>query len=325
MKKNSLVSVVIPNYNHAPYLSKRIESVLAQTYQNFELIILDDCSTDGSRDIIERYAAQDDRIQTFFNVTNSGSPFVQWNKGVASAQGTYVWIAESDDYADEHLLDRLIAPLEDNDEVGIAYCQSHVVDEQGDIIDNMKRWTDELSLQKWENDYMNDGKDECRYYLAYKATIPNASAVVFKKEYYEAAGMADESFTACGDWFMWIKVLLQCDVYFVSDSLNYFRRHNQSTRVYKEHDKVLINVAEQYRVLGLLLKSIDFSSREKDQLLRYYFERSFELLPVSLKFSGKFFKYLAKIAKIDQKAYIRCVFAIFKRCITYLPEKVTNN
>ncbi len=104
------VSVIVPNYNHARYLRQRIESVLRQTYQDFEVILLDDCSTDDSRSILSSYAG-DPRVRMEFNEVNSGSTFKQWNKGVRLARGEYVWIAESDDYADDAAVR----------EVGVAY------------------------------------------------------------------------------------------------------------------------------------------------------------------------------------------------------------
>src|ERR1700746_3879780 len=105
------VSVIVPNYNHARFLQKRIDSILNQTFQDFELILLDDCSTDVSRAILSQYA-NDPRVRLEFNAMNSGSTFKQWNKGVRLARGKYVWIAESDDYADERLLQRLVDALE---------------------------------------------------------------------------------------------------------------------------------------------------------------------------------------------------------------------
>src|SRR5579864_2284139 len=104
------VSVVVPNYNHARFLPERIESILRQTYQDFELILLDDRSTDDSRAILSQYGG-DPRVTIEFNDVNSGSTFKQWNKGVRLARGRYIWIAESDDYADDRLLERLVAAL----------------------------------------------------------------------------------------------------------------------------------------------------------------------------------------------------------------------
>src|ERR1700757_4566906 len=117
------VSVIVPNYNHARFLRQRLDTILAQSFQDFELILLDDCSTDESRTILEEYA-RDPRVQLELNEVNSGSPFKQWNKGVRLAKGKYVWIAESDDYADPRLLERLVAILDGDPAVAFANCRS---------------------------------------------------------------------------------------------------------------------------------------------------------------------------------------------------------
>ena len=99
------VSVIVPNYNHERFLRQRIDSILAQTFRDFELILLDDCSTDYSREILREYASDPHVTHAEFNEVNSGSTFKQWNKGVRLAQGKYVWIAESDDYANPHFIE----------------------------------------------------------------------------------------------------------------------------------------------------------------------------------------------------------------------------
>jgi glycosyltransferase involved in cell wall biosynthesis len=85
-----MISVIVPNYNHAKFLKERIDSILNQTIQDFELIILDDCSTDNSREIIESYR-QLPNVSIFYNSKNSGSPFKQWKKGINRAKGKYIW------------------------------------------------------------------------------------------------------------------------------------------------------------------------------------------------------------------------------------------
>src|SRR5579862_3200293 len=117
------VSVIVPNYNHAKYLRRRVESILEQTFQDFELILLDDCSTDESRSILSSYAG-DPRVKIEFNTANSGSTFKQWNRGARLANGKYLWIAESDDYADKRLLERLTEVLEADPKITFAYCRS---------------------------------------------------------------------------------------------------------------------------------------------------------------------------------------------------------
>ena len=109
-----LVSVIIPNYNHSAYLRKRIESVLQQTYKNFEVTILDDCSTDNSLAIINEYKDNPHVKQIVVNEHNTGNTFIQWERGFNLAQGELIWIAESDDYAEPQLLEKAIEAFQKN-------------------------------------------------------------------------------------------------------------------------------------------------------------------------------------------------------------------
>ena len=114
------VTVIIPNYNHAHFLERRIQSVLDQTYQDFEIILLDDASPDNSVETLSKFA-QDSRVyQAIFNEVNSGSTFKQWNKGISQARGEYIWLAESDDYANKSLLENLVQPLDSHPNVGVS-------------------------------------------------------------------------------------------------------------------------------------------------------------------------------------------------------------
>src|SRR4028118_771471 len=106
------VNVIIPNYNHAAYLIKRIESVLNQSFQDFEIILMDDSSTDNSLTIINQYSNHPKISKVIVNQHNSGNTFKQWQKGIKETTGEYVWIAESDDFADEMLLETLVKELD---------------------------------------------------------------------------------------------------------------------------------------------------------------------------------------------------------------------
>ena len=128
-----MISVIVPNFNHARYLEKRLESVLTQTYQNIELIILDDCSSDNSIDIINKYKTNQKVSSIVLSNVNSGSPFKQWSRGIEIAKGDYIWIAESDDYCDNTFLEKCLAPFETDMSLVMVFCGSHWVDDQ-DII-----------------------------------------------------------------------------------------------------------------------------------------------------------------------------------------------
>lgn len=225
-----LVSVIIPNYNHARYLPQRIESVLSQTYRNFEVLILDDCSPDHSRAIIADYARRDPRIRTAFNTENSGSTFKQWNKGMALTTGQYVWIAESDDYAAPELLAKLVAQLEADDAIGLAYCDSWHVHEDRQTVERDPDYFGTLDPELWRHDFVLDGLAVVRKFMSYYNIIPNASAVVLRRAVVERVGPADGSFKLVGDWLYWASILAISRVAFVAEPLNYFRFHGSNVR-----------------------------------------------------------------------------------------------
>ena len=249
----STVTIIIPNYNHAKYLNQRIESVLAQTYENTEIILLDDCSTDDSRILIEKYRKNNRVTKIIYNETNSGSPFIQWNKGVRLALGKYVWIAESDDYADSNFLKTLVEKLEADPTLGLAYCQSWKVDAEDNLLGTWHEHTQGLDALLWTDDFVSEGKEMVKKFMIRRNVIPNASAVVFRRFLYEKVGGADESNKVNSDWILWVNMLLQSNVAFTAVPLNYFRNHDNNARdsivndakYLEEESKVFAYIANQ--------------------------------------------------------------------------------
>lgn len=224
------VSVIIPNYNHERYLKQRIDSVLNQTYQDFELIILDDQSKDNSKTVIETYRSHPKVSQIVYNNVNSGSTFKQWNKGIKLAQGELIWLAESDDDASKFFLEEMVSRFDQNPKLGIVYCDSYYINEQSAKIKCTHLWKNErFSTTRWDHDFENSGINEVNNYLIFHNIIDNASSALFKKETLFKAGLADESFRYAGDMYLYTKLLLISDVAYVSKPLNYFREHAVNT------------------------------------------------------------------------------------------------
>lgn len=228
-EKPPLVSVVVPNYNHAAYLEQRLLSLFNQRFKDFEVIFLDDASTDNSLVIAEQIA-RDHPMRMVVNSQNSGTSFAQWNKGVALARGEFIWIAESDDVAEPELLGRLVDVLSRHPHVGLAYCRSRRIDGSGypSILaeENLRG----LHPSRWLSDFVADGRNECRLYLSRMNTIANASAVVFRKSIFNEVGGADESFRICGDWHLWCRMLACSDIAYVAAPMNRHRLHPGSVR-----------------------------------------------------------------------------------------------
>jgi glycosyltransferase involved in cell wall biosynthesis len=247
------VSVIVPNYNHARFLRQRIESVLRQTFQDFELILLDDCSTDESRAILCEYVSNP-RVRVEFNDVNSGSPFKQWNKGVCLARGRYAWIAESDDYADKRFLERLVPLLESSPRLQFGYCRSWCVSEGNQVDGFAEAQFAGLDHLCWTTDFREDGREVCRKYLVRANIVHNASAVLFRKSVYEQLGGADDTMHICGDWKLWAAMALEGSVAYVCEPLNYFRFHDASVR--RKSTQGALNVTEALQVVRWILDRV---------------------------------------------------------------------
>lgn len=247
------VSVVIPNYNHARFLDQRLRSVLDQTYRDFEIVLLDDASSDDSRAVIERYLATPN-LRFLPSARNSGSPFKQWNRGVSEARGELVWIAESDDFADPRLLSTLVDRLDRHPEAGLACAQSWTVDAEGQRLHLASDLFVELDRRHWAQDFIASGREECARYLLFRNTIPNASAVVFRRALYEAMGGADEEMRLCGDWMAWAGLLLRSDLAFVAEPLNFHRTHPAALRSTTQLER---SATEGWKVVARILSGVE--------------------------------------------------------------------
>jgi glycosyltransferase involved in cell wall biosynthesis len=259
MTRVPTVSVIVPNYNHARFLPKRIESILRQTYQDFELILLDDCSTDDSRSILSQYG-EDPRFRLEFNDVNSGSTYKQWNKGVRLAQGKYVWIAESDDYSDGEFLERLVRILESDYTVTFAYCRSWHVTAEDELQGFHDAYGPYQGPRGWASDYRVDGRQECRDYFLFMNPVSNASAAVFRKSAYDLVGGADENLIVCGDWKLWASIALTGRVAYLSEPLNYYRSHEATQRT--RTSRRMVSVAEGLQVVRWMLDHMELSKAE---------------------------------------------------------------
>ncbi|WP_312075191.1 glycosyltransferase [Chryseobacterium sp.] len=248
------VSIIIPNYNHAPYLKQRIDSVLQQTYQDFEVIILDDLSTDNSREIIEEYRNISKVSQIVYNTENSGSTFKQWEKGINLAQGDWIWIAESDDTADINFLTTLLKNSEFEKNAGLRYAASYLIDENSEIITDTWK-TFDMGIRKWDENFENDGKKYVTELLYQRNYIPNASAVIFRKKAVTPTVFNEVStMKFAGDWLFWAKLLENSDVSYCAQRLNYCRIHQHTTRTVKSAVLEKKRFEEYFQVLHYINK-----------------------------------------------------------------------
>jgi len=208
--------------------------------------------------------------------------------------------------------------LDKNSNVGVVYCQSWKVDSKGEIISNYSYLTDEFDKQRWRSDYISNGLDECKNYLAIKNTIPNASAVVFRRDLFVQVGCAEDSMSLCGDWVTWIKMVTATDIAFVAKPLNYFRYHESSVRsksqrggteIY-EKMKVFLFIKDE---VGLPLSTLNVS---KSRLIDELFFR--------IKRGEVNSKSILKIYRLSKEVERFVVFRLLIKLVTYTMTRSTQ-
>ena len=226
-------SVIVPNFNYCRYLAERLDSITKQTITPYEVIVLDDASTDGSvdwlSDNLERICPDAELIS---NEVRSGSVFAQWLTGIRRARGDYVWIAEADDLAEPEFLAEALRGF-DHPNVVMSYCQSKQMAPDGAILcDDYLDYVRDVSATKWTTAYVNDGLDEIVTALSVKNTIPNVSGVVFKRdvllEVLESMLPELKTYRVAGDWIAYIEMLQRGRIAFSPKPLNLHRRHPSS-------------------------------------------------------------------------------------------------
>ena len=260
------VSVVVPNYNYAHYIQKRLDTIIDQTYPIYDLVILDDNSFDDSVTIIKKY------IKKFFidthlyiNENNSGSVFKQWVKGIEMSKGDFIWIAEADDMSMPNFLENIMIGF-NNEKVVLSYSQSQTVDEKGaKINDNYLYYLKDIDSEKWKKDYVRSGTEEIKDSLSIKNTIPNVSATVFKKIDITNIAKKISNFSVAGDWFFYVWILQYGDIAYTAKVLNIHRKHIKSVTASlnaKKHFDEIVFVQDY--IINLLKLNADTLDKIKD-------------------------------------------------------------
>lgn len=240
---NHLVSVIVPNYNYARFLPQRIESILNQSYPNIELIILDDNSTDNSKAIIEQYRSDKRVKHIVYNEKNSGSTFIQWDKGFKLSSGEFIWIAECDDYADHHFLEKIVFHMIKDKGIKIGFSNSYWVTPGNTFINK------DYTIN--QNKQIYTGKSFVRHHLLTSNYIYNASMAVFRKDALATVNPEYKKYKSCGDKLFWSSIAQTGKVLFVCEPLNYFRIHDTKVTTHSIANGILFK--EEY---DLYLKNI---------------------------------------------------------------------
>jgi glycosyltransferase involved in cell wall biosynthesis len=208
-----LVSIVTPVYNAAQYLAAMLESVQAQTWNSYEHLIVDDCSTDNSREIVRHYQREDSRIKLLSQVTNGG-PARARNLGIGEASGNFIAFLDADDIWMPEKLERQMAVFRNYPKIGLVGTSRSVIDTHGDYLDEKK----EKNKSCW-------GKIDVAEYLLDRIPLVTSSVMV-RKKCLEKCGVFNEDYPPCEDFDLWLRIVQQYEVGVLEDVLVSYRSHS---------------------------------------------------------------------------------------------------
>lgn len=184
---NNLVSVIIPSYNRAWCLKNAIDSVLSQSYENYELIVVDDGSTDLTKDILDEYVKKHKNIRVLFQ-ENKGVSAAR-NNGILNSKGDFISFLDSDDLWEREKLKSQIDFFNENKDIYV--CQTQEI-----WVRNNKRVNPKFRHKKPVGDIFIPSLSLC---------LVSPSAVMMKRSFFDKVGLFDETMAACEDYDLWLR------------------------------------------------------------------------------------------------------------------------
>lgn len=218
MSQRPLVSICLPVFNGSRYLAQAIDSALAQTYKEFELIIRDDNSTDGSQRISQKYKQLDPRVRYRENVQRLGL-FQNYNECIKAAKGSYIKLFAQDDILEPDAIEKMVDVLNDHSQVALVTCSKRWIDSESNELER-------FSMFK-QNERLSSNLVIMANLVVLNNWIGEPTTAMFRAEH--AGTGFDTEFYHWGDIDYWFRILQNGDLYVLKDVLCSFRRHEEST------------------------------------------------------------------------------------------------
>ena len=206
-----LISVVIPAYNAEKYIEEALCSVLGQTYDNFEIVVVEDQSTDQTSSVIKKLAAKDARIRFFQNPRNLGIAKTR-NFGIQAARGDFVAFLDADDYWEKNKIEKQLAIFERNDKVALVYSDGEIFGAPGNKVGHKFS-----EFEKFQ-------RGKVFGFLAWRDFIPTSSVIVKKKILEQVGGFCeDEKMRVGEDYYLWLKIVRFREIDYCPECLIFYR------------------------------------------------------------------------------------------------------
>jgi glycosyltransferase involved in cell wall biosynthesis len=210
------VSVLLTCYNHLKHLPAALDGILGQTFSDYEVLALDDGSTDGSREWLKEREAEG-QLRCIFNETNLGT-YATLNVGLAEAKGQFIAVLNDDDLWAPEKLARQVDMMDENPKIGLVHTGGWFIGDDGE------RLSDPRPLG-FEFPRTHTG-DVLALEILYNHII--ASSVLARRECFDSCGPFDPSFFGSGDWQMWLRIAQKFEIGYLDEPLTFYRIHAQN-------------------------------------------------------------------------------------------------
>ena len=304
----SLISIILPTYNGEKFISKAIESCLEQSYRNFELIIVNDCSTDNTPSLINEFAKKDTRIRIIHNATNQRLPR-SLNIGFTEARGDFFTWTSDDNYYAPDALEKLIDTLKKNDEVDIAYSSYRFINEHNRILETFG--------------------DEPEH-LLFKC-ITGACFLYRKQVHIDLKGYAEDKFRM-EDMDFWLRAATKFRYKFIDGKdLYFYRKHPESLtfeiysneKVYSEYRR---NYAASYTSFFNTGLDANFTDRDLQMHIELFFEDLVQQKIRDFSVSEKLLAYIDHLDKLKELDWQKVNFRdhVVKQIIAHKKKRIVE-
>ena len=225
---NPKVSIGIPSYNHEKYISETIESILNQTFQDFEIIITDDGSSDKTVEVIKEFS--DPRIKIFTFKQNQGA-CKALNNCIINSQGKYFAYVSSDDVWELDKLEKQVKYLDENPQTPLVFTKVKIIDE------NSEEFMEKDHPYYTKFDQKNRSRSKWLRYFFYKGNCICHPSIMIRKDVYDDVGFYNERMANLPDWDMWVRICLKYNFHILDEKLTKFRIRDDEKNVSGNTDK----------------------------------------------------------------------------------------
>ncbi|MCB9046914.1 MAG: glycosyltransferase [Chitinophagales bacterium] len=281
------ISVILPVYNGLPYLKESVESVLAQTYNDFELLVLDDCSADGSWEYLE--SISDPRLKLSRNDVNKGL-FYNLNFMSKKAEAPLVKLWSQDDYMVPEALGKIVAFHKEHPGLGMSYTAVKIIDENSTVVKEAKEDITPTIV---------DQETHARIAFRWGSIAGNIANVTIAKEAYNNVGYFDEGMKICGDFDMWVRIGEFYNIGFMNEPIVYLRSHSgqlsrQEVYYIKHVVEDIIVYKKLFAYIPPQLRSEGLRDMRESKLVFYYTLMMNALKKSGVKLAYQFWKEISK-------------------------------